>query len=146
MLQTLEPRTRSWLNWEWRAALITIVGGLITALAVMAYIHFSKPSPQALEAAQRAKLTAVVQTAAEVCTQALAAAKNFGLVPNYASLGTMFPAATQVKGRYVCASRTPVAQYNIAIDLLCRDLKNPHCTLLYSVVQPDGTVLYKRQS
>jgi len=96
-------------------------------------------------AAQRAKMTAVVQTAAQVCTQALAAAKNFGIVPTYAKSVSMFPLATQVKGRYACEGATDVSRYVIAVDLLCRELKNPRCVALYSVQQRDGTVLYRRQ-
>jgi hypothetical protein len=145
MSQTLEPRTRAWLNWEWRAALITIVGGAILALAVTAYFHFSKTSPEQIAAANRAKQAAVLQTAAMVCTQALATAKNFGIVPNYAVIATKFPTATHVQGRYACAAATNVAQYVIAVDLMCRELKNPRCVGLYSVVQPDGTILYRRQ-
>ncbi len=144
MSQTLEPRTRTWLSWEWRAALITVVGGMIVALAVTAYLHFSTPSPEQIDAARRAKVTAAVQTAAEVCTQALAAAKNYGIVPNYAIIATPFPTPTRVQGRYACAGATNVARYVIAVDLICRDLKNPRCVALYSVVQPDGTMLYRR--
>jgi len=145
MSQTLEPRTRRWLNWEWRAALITIVGGALVALAVIAYIHFSTPSLEQVEAARRARVTTVVKTAAEVCTQALAVAKNYGIVPNYAAVATPFPTATQVQGRYACAGATHAARYVIAVDLMCRELKNPRCVALYSVVQPDGTVLYRRR-
>jgi len=144
MSQTLEPRTRTWLSWEWRAALITIVGGAIVAITVTTYLHFSTLSPAQMEAARRAKVTAAVQTAAEVCTQALVAAKNYGIVPNYAVIATPFPTATRVQGRYACAGATKVARYVIAVDLMCRDLKNPRCVALYSVVQPDGTMLYRR--
>ena len=109
-----------------------------------AYLHFSTPSPEQLEAAHRAKVTASVQAAAAVCTWALAAAKNYGIVPNYAVIATPFPTATRVQGRYACASATNAARYVIAVDLICRDLKNPRCVALYSVVQPDGTMLYRR--
>jgi|SRR6185437_6435296 len=142
----LEPQTRRWLNWEFRAALITVIGGAIIALAVIGYMHYRTVSQEKAIAERRANLAATVQTAAQVCTAALAAAKNFGIVPSYAVLGSMFPTATQVKGRYVCAGRTTVALYNIAVDLLCRDLKNSRCSVLYSVQQQDGTVLYRRQS
>jgi type II secretory pathway pseudopilin PulG len=143
--RSLEPQTRRWLNWEFRAALITVVGGALAAIALIAYMHYRAASQEKEIAARRANLAATMQTAAQVCTAALAAAKNFGIVPNYAVLGSMFPTATQVKGRYVCAGRTTVAQYNIAVDLLCRELKNPRCSVLYSVQQQDGTVLYKRR-
>src|SRR5438874_1262040 len=134
MSQTsLEPRTRTWLNWEWRAALITVVGGAVVAIAIVAYLHYRTVSQEQGVVAQRAKLTAVVQTAAQVCTAAMAAAKNFGIVPNYAAPASMFPVATQVKGRYACEGATNVARYVIAVDLLCRELKNPRCVALYSV-------------
>jgi hypothetical protein len=144
--RSLEPQTRRWLNWEFRAALIVVIGGALVALAVIGYMHYRAVSREHALVEQRAKLTASLQTAAQVCTAALSAAKNFGIVPNYAVLGSMFPTATQVKGRYLCAGRTAVTQYNIAVDLLCRELKNPRCSVLYSVQQQDGTVLYRRQS
>lgn len=145
MSQTLEPRTRAWLTWEWRAALITIVGGALVAIAVIGYTHYRAVSQQRAIAAQRAKLSAVVQTAAQVCTSALAVAQNFGIVPSYAKSLSMFPVATQVKGRYACEGATTVARYIIAVDLLCRQLKDPRCVALYSVQQQDGAVLYKRR-
>jgi hypothetical protein len=142
---SLQPQTRRWLAWEWRIALITVVGGALIATAAIVYEHFATPSPEQVEAARRAQLTAVVQTATQICTQALAAAKDYGIVPSYAGLASMFPTATQVKGRYVCAGGTNVTRYNIAVDLFCRELKNPRCVALYSVTQPDGTVLYRRR-
>jgi hypothetical protein len=146
MSQTsLEPRTRAWLTWEWRAALITVIGGFLVALAVIGYMHYRTVSQQRAIAAQRAKLSAVVQTAAQVCTSALAAAQNFGIVPSYAKSLSMFPVATQVRGRYACEGATTVAHYIIAVDLLCRQLKDPRCVALYSVSQPGGAVLYRRQ-
>jgi hypothetical protein len=145
MSQTLEPRTRTWLIWEWHAALITIVGGAVLALAVTAFIHFSKPSPEQIAAANRARQAAFLKSVELVCTQAVATAKNFGIVPNYAAVMTRIPTATKIQGRYACISATTAARYVILADLMCRDFKNPHCVALYSVIQPDGTVLYRRQ-
>ncbi len=145
MSQTLEPRTRTWLTWEWHAALITIVGGTIVALAVIAFVHFSKPSPEQIVAANRASQAAFLKSVEMVCTQAVTTAKNFGIVPNYAALMTRAPTATQVRGRYACVGATAAARYVILVDLMCRDFKNPRCVALYSVIQPDGTVLYQRQ-
>src|ERR1043166_5268884 len=119
MSQILEPRTRTWLTWEWRAALITIVGGVLVAIAVIGYAQYRTVSQQRAIAAQRANLRSVVQTAAQVCASALAVAKNFGIVPSYAKPLSMFPVATQVKGRYACEGATTVARYVIAVDLLC---------------------------
>jgi hypothetical protein len=133
------------LTWEWHAALITIIGGAVLALAVTAFVHFSKPSAEQMAAANRAKQMAFLQNVEMVCTQAVASAKNFGIVPNYAALATRLPTATQAQGRYACVSATTAARYVILVDLMCRDFKNPRCIALYSVLQPDGTVLYRRQ-
>ena len=144
----LHPQTRAWLNWEWRAALITIIGGFVIACAYLGYITYqAKYGPQAEtpEQAARVRNALIVRAAELVCQQALTASKNFGIVPNYAQLADPLPHATNVTGRYVCASHTQVATYNMAVDLVCRQLRNPRCILLYSVSQPDGTMLYQRQ-
>ena len=146
MAQQLEPETRRALDWEWRVALLTVVAGFAVAIAVTLFIHFRTPSPQAIEAANRQQAVAVTQAARMVCVQALAAAKNFGIVPNYASLAAALPSATQIRGRYLCSGATTVARYTMAVDLFCRELKNPRCVNLFSVTQQDGTILYKRQS
>ena len=143
MAQTLEPRTRAWLKWEWRAALITVVGGMLIVAAVFAYFTFrpQRLSPGALTARQ-------VQTAALaqiVCVQALAGAKEFGIVPNYAQLANPYPNETKVRGRYECASGTNVAKYTIAVDLVCKQIGQRRCVVLHSVTQQAGTVLYRRQ-
>jgi hypothetical protein len=144
----LEPHTRTWLNWEWRAALITIGGGFLIAMLYLGYITYQAahaPKTLSPEEAARVRTALVVRAAELVCTQAIAASKSFGIVPNYAQLSDPLPHATKVTGRYLCTSRTPAATYNMAVDLLCRQLRNPRCVLLYSVSQPDGTVLYQRQ-
>ena len=149
MSQTsLEPRTRAWLNWEWRAALITIVGGFVIAGAYLGYLSYQAahaPKAETPEQAAHLRNALIVRAAELVCQQALTASKNFGIVPNYAQLADALPHATNVTGRYVCSSRTQVATYNMAVDLVCRQLRNPHCIVLYSVSQPDGTMLYQRQ-
>ena len=142
----LEPETKRWLMLEWRVALLTIAGTFFIALAATLYVHYTTPSPQAIQAARRAQITNVVQSQALVCSQAMVAAKNFGIVPAYAAQASLLPSETQIRGRYLCAASTNVGQYNIAVDLYCRELKNPRCVQLYSVTQQDGTVLYKRQS
>ncbi|MBV9572290.1 MAG: hypothetical protein JO056_13705 [Alphaproteobacteria bacterium] len=144
--QQLESETRRALDWEWRVALLTILGGFAVAIAVILFIYFRTPSPQAVETARRAQLTSLMKSQALVCSQAMAAAKNFGIVPSYASPASLLPSETQVRGRYLCAAATNIGHYNIAVDLYCRELKNPRCVQLFSVTQQDGTILYKRQS
>jgi len=144
-----QHQASAWLRWEWRAALLTIVGGLIIACAVAAYFTFRTPAPtpeQVEEARQLVGNAVLLRAEQLVCKQALASAKTFGIVPNYAGLSNPLPTTTAVTGRYVCTSKTNVAQYNIAVDLVCRDVSKARCVNLFSVTQPDGTVLYQRRS
>src|SRR4051794_10676214 len=144
----LEPHTRAWLNWEWRAALITIVGGVVIAAAYLGYQTWQAaraPQVETPQQAAQARTALIVRAAELVCQQALTASKSFGIVPNYAQLADPLPHATKVTGRYTCTSHTTVATYNVAVDLVCRQLRDPRCVLLYSVSQPDGTMLYQRQ-
>jgi hypothetical protein len=144
----LHPQTRAWLNWEWRAALITIIGGFVIAAAYLGYLTYQAAhAPKALtpEEAARVRTALIVRSAELVCAQAITAAKSFGIVPSYAQLADPLPHATNVTGRYTCSSRTQVATYNMAVDLVCRQLRDRRCVVLYSVSQPDGTMLYQRQ-
>jgi hypothetical protein len=143
---SLEPQTRRWLHWEWRAALITVVGGfvLLTALAsylTWAALHLRQTYTKAVQ--QQAQVNAEAQVA--LCTASLNRAKEFGIVPNYGKISAGLQ-LTNVKGRYACTAATTVATYTMLSDLLCRDLRDQRCVVLYSVVQQDGTVLYRRQS
>ena len=144
----LQPHTRAWLNWEWRAALITVIGGFVIAAAYLGYTTYrAAHAPRVLtpEEAARVQNVLMVRAAELVCQQALTASKNFGIVPNYAQLSDPLPHGTGVTGRYTCSSRTNVATYNMAVDLVCRQLRESRCVVLYSVSQPDGTMLYQRQ-
>jgi hypothetical protein len=145
MSQTsLEPRTRAWLNWEWRAALIVVVGGAIVALAYLGYIAWQAAhAPKPLNPEEQAKVSRQVSLA--LCTAALEHAKAFGIVPPYGKLASPNLGVTRVKGRYVCVAATQIAQYVIIADLACRDLRQQRCVSLYSVVHQNGTVLYRRQ-
>jgi len=142
----MSQTANAWLKWEWRIALLTIVGGLIIGGAVVAYLSF-RPSPEAVEAArQQAAGVALLHAEQLVCAQAISTAKNFGIVPNYAVLAKPLPSTTNVTGRYTCVAGTNVSHYNMAVDLLCRELTKSKCVSLYSVSQDNGTVLYKRRS
>ncbi len=148
--QNSGTRARTWLRWEWAAALITIVGGAIVAIAIAAYFTF-RPSPQELAlqpihrtAEERAKVD--TQAALALCTAALDASKAYGIVPQFGRLASRGLQVTGVKGRYKCLASTDAARYVVAADLVCRDLRDRRCISLYSVTQDDGTVLYQRQS
>src|SRR5690348_13045546 len=98
----LEPRTYGWLRWEWRAALITVVGGFVLLIGLASYLTWA-----ALHLRQN--YTKAVQKQAEVnveaqialCTASLTRAKEFGIVPNYGKLSGALQ-LTNVKGRYAC--------------------------------------------
>jgi hypothetical protein len=142
----LEPRTRGWLRWEWRAALITVIGSTILILGTFGYLSYRVMHLRsAYNAASRQQ--SHINAAAEIalCTAALDHAKAFGIVPNYGKLSGPGLQLTTVKGRYACTAATSVTRYTILSDLLCRDLRDQRCTALYSVLQQDGTILYRRQ-
>jgi hypothetical protein len=140
------------LQFEWYAALATIIGGFIVALAVAAYLTFGTKSETQTAAVlpsqadiQRAHAVAIAKLGAQLCGLELANAQTFGVVPNFGKLLTPMPRATDVRGRYVCVAGTQVTRYVLAGDLVCRNLKDSHCVSLFSVTQDDGTVLYQRQ-
>jgi hypothetical protein len=142
----LEPGTRRWLKWEWRAALITVVGGFVLLTALFVFVAWSMThlrSDYVKAARQQAKINVQAQIA--LCTASLNHAKEFGIVPNYGKLAGRGLQLTNVKGRYACTAATNVATYTMMSDLLCRDLRDPRCVVLSSVVQQDGTILYRRQ-
>ena len=142
------------LQFEWYAALITVVVGFVVAISVAGYLTYGTKSatqtasaPQALTPAQikQARTAAYVQMASELCQVELANAQNFGIVPSFGKLANPLPRATDVRGRYVCIATTGAAKYVLAGDLLCKDLRDSRCVSLFSVSQDDGTVLYHRQ-
>lgn len=144
----LAPAERA-LKFEWLAARVIVIGGFV--VAIIAAIYFGVIVPRILEPRElHAKLVTRVETIlkaeAQICSMALTSAKNFGIVPQYGRLVTAKLALTQVQGRYICVAATNAAKYFLSIDLVCRDLKSPRCTSLYNILQPDGTVLYQRQS
>jgi len=140
------------LQFEWYAALATIIGGFIIAIAVAAYLTFGGKAatqtaavPPSQAEIQKARAAAMAQLGAELCGLELANAQTFGVVPNFGKLLTPQPRATDVRGRYVCVAGTQVTKYVLAGDLMCRNLKDSRCVSLFSVTQDDGTVLYQRQ-
>jgi hypothetical protein len=136
---------------EWLWARITIIGGFVIALAVAGYFAYRAHTEIAnQEAAQQAAVQAQAQVNAKVtlqlCSLALSAAKNFGIVPAYGQLASPKVQKTDVQGRYVCLAATSVTKFLLAADLVCRNLDDPHCISLYSITQDDGTVLFQRKT
>lgn len=145
MLQPiLEPRTRRRLVWEWRVALITVIGVFVVAIVFLGYRAWQAAhAPKPMAAAEQQKVNA--EATAALCTAGLDRAKAYGIVPGYAKLAAIGLELTGVKGRYTCLAATSVTQYRVTADLVCRDLRDQRCVALYSVKQQDGTVLYQRR-
>lgn len=138
---------RAWLGWEWKAALITIVGGLLIANGIAAYLLWPRAAPEPGLGERSAAEVAQVNAEATIalCSAALDTAKAYGIIPQFGKLASSKLEVTNVRGRYKCLASTEAAKYIIAADLLCRDLRDHRCVNLYGVTQDDGTVLYQRQ-
>lgn len=136
------------LRREWLAARIIVIGGFIVAIAAGVWFGIIVPrviQPREMRAELTNRVQRLLSAEAQVCTMALGTAKNFGIVPQYGQLGSSKLALTNVQGRYLCLAVTKATKYLLAVDLFCRDLKNPRCVSLYNVTQADGSVLYQRQ-
>jgi hypothetical protein len=142
---------------EWLAARIVVIAGFVLALGAGGYYAWQArqivtakreqvlaqvKAEQAQENAQQANDVA----GEELCKTALTGAQNFGIIPPYGQLTGYEPRKSDVKGRYICTAATNETKYTIAADILCRNLKNAQCVVLYSVTETDGTVLYQRRS
>lgn len=133
---------------EWLAMRIVVIGGFAVAIVAAIYFGIVVPkiiAPRELRTALTHQMRTLLTQEAQVCTTALASAKNFGIVPQYGQLATAQLAQTRVQGRYACLAATHAAKYMLVVDLLCRNLKDPRCVSLYNISQADGTVLYQRQ-
>jgi hypothetical protein len=133
---------------EWLAVRIIVIGGFAVAIIAAIYFGVIVPKyivPRELRAALASRVQTLLTQEAQVCTMALAAAKNFGIVPQYGQLASAKLEQTNVQGRYACLAQTPAGKYVLVVDLICRNFKDPRCTSLYNVSQTNGTMLYQRQ-
>ncbi|HEX3430075.1 MAG TPA: hypothetical protein VHT03_04245 [Rhizomicrobium sp.] len=133
---------------EWLAMRIVVIGGFAVALVAAIYFGIVVPkiiAPRELRATLTHQIRTLLTQEQQVCTTALASAKNFGIVPQYGQLATARLAQTNVQGRYACLAATHAAKYVMIVDLLCRNLKDQRCVSLYNISQTDGTMLYQRQ-
>jgi hypothetical protein len=133
---------------EWLVARIIVIGGFAVAIVAAIWFGIIVPkyiAPRAMRAALVTRIQTLLTQEAQVCTMALANAKNFGIVPQYGQLASARLEQTNVQGRYACLAQTHASKYVLAVDLLCRNFRDPSCTSLYNVSQTDGTILYQRQ-
>ena len=136
------------LKREWLLARIIVIGGFVIAIASAVYFGYVVPriiQPRELKTALVNRVNTLLSAESQICNMALNSARNFGIVPQYGRLASQKLALTPMQGRYVCLARTSTVNYVLAVDLLCKNLKDPRCTSLYNVTQTDGTLLYQRQ-
>lgn len=131
------------LRREWLAARIFVVlgGFLLVAIVVLAVLS-TPTAPEQTPTQNTAIAPAMART---LCTAGLTSAQAVALVPSYTKLAGDFVQLGAVKGRYICFAQTDAARYQIAFDLMCRDLNRPNCVSLYSVVQDGTGAIYQRR-
>jgi hypothetical protein len=143
MAMTGQERDIAGLRREWFAARIfAVLGGLLLA-AIVVLAAISVPTAPVQTPRQSAPIAPAMARA--LCTAGLASAQAFALVPAYTKLAGDLVQMGAVKGRYMCFAQTDAARYQIAFDLMCRDLNRPNCVRLYSVVQDGTGAIYQRR-
>lgn len=78
-----------------------------------------------------------------ICTVALEHARDYGVVPNTATLANTDAKGTDVANRKLCTAKADGNDYNLTVDVTCKDMKNKDCVALYSVQRTDGLTTYQ---
>jgi hypothetical protein len=78
-----------------------------------------------------------------ICTVALANARDYGVIPSTATLANSEAKSTDVGNRRLCTAQAGGNDYNLTVDVTCKDLKNKDCIALYSVERADGLSTYQ---
>ena len=143
---------------EWAAARIVLIGGVVIAIAAVAYLWL-KPAPAPVMASlppaqteprtpTRAQRAANTDASLNMlfCAQELLESQNVNIVPLSAQMAERGPHKTRVKGRLACIARTASTFYVISADLHCAQVTANKCVQLYDIQTGDGLLLYRRQS
>ena len=152
-MSTEHPGIRA-LEREWKIGLFVVIGGFMLAIAVAAFLTFGKRPhavvPDQTQVAEPAPSSDDIANSlndpSQVCSTALANAKNFGVLPKAGRLRDPDPRETDQEGRYICDAETGKAKYSIAVDIVCDDAAKESCISIYNVAEDDGAVLYQRQN
>jgi hypothetical protein len=160
-MDDLEMRRATAREWMW--AKIVLGGGLVIAIAVVAFFAL-RPVPQpvtdaslappATQTEQAPPRAETPQQMAEedakagmmVCAVELLRAKSIGIIPPDGQLSALQPHQTGVKDRLACSAATGASKYVIAADLRCTTVTEGKCLRLFNITSADGTVLYQRQN
>jgi hypothetical protein len=78
-----------------------------------------------------------------ICTVALEHARDYGVIPSTASLANADAKSTDVSNRRLCTAVADGSDYNLTVDITCKDMKNKDCVALYSVQRADGLSTYQ---
>jgi len=78
-----------------------------------------------------------------ICTMALERARVYGVIPNTAILANTDAKSTDVRNRRVCTAQAGGNDYNLTVDVTCKDMKKKDCIALYSVERADGLSTYQ---
>jgi hypothetical protein len=139
------------LNREWLAARIVFVVGFVIAVGFAVFWSMTRNVGMTAMGGEQA-VAASGQAAAPTsegmmaCRASVILAENFGVVPNTLKFSGG-PNKTDTVGRYTClADDKAGTRYSVTFDLVCRQLNDARCVLLYQASKPDGTVLYQRQA
>jgi hypothetical protein len=81
-----------------------------------------------------------------ICEATLDRVRDYGVLPQGATLSAADPDKTQVNGRVTCHAQMGQVQYAMTIDVVCDDMGKNSCLKLYSVKQADGAALFQRQT
>lgn len=99
----------------------------VAAVLVVTYGGFFGPSGQA------------------ICTTALRAATNYGVLPGDAKLASSEAKKTDVQDRRVCTAQSGDDQYLITADIKCSKVSDDKCLSLYAVERSDGLSTYQQR-
>jgi len=130
------------LRREWLAARVFVALGGLLLVAIVVLAVTSAPTVPVSPPRQTTAIAPAMAKA--LCTAGLASAQAFALVPAYTKLAGDFVQIGAVKGRYICFAQTDAARYQIAFDLMCRDLNRPNCVRLFNVIQDGSGAIYQR--
>jgi len=78
-----------------------------------------------------------------ICTVALEHARDYGVIPSTASLANTDAKSTDVANRRLCTAQAGGNDYNLTVDITCKDMKNKDCVALYNVQRADGLSTYQ---
>jgi hypothetical protein len=135
---------REWAAARVVAALVIFLVLVFGTMGIMGWWQGQRPEATAVAPSAPGSAEARREEGIAICSAALVAVQNLGLVPQFATLDGGDTQPTGVRGRYVCAAKTDAAKYAVTFDLTCTNLGAANCIAPFSIIQDGNTVIYKR--